>query len=327
MKRKEQKRIGLISLFITVLILTSCFHSSAATRDWYVGVSVKYGYALTEDYRSETIIDGLSGYEYGSMEMEIKIKILSVDLNEHEYEANLTMAGGYNDDYSGATDPEFFGYVLTDSFDVDYDWDDNSNRLVLTDFDFYGFYLTFFLEPEWDLFNSQLDPLFDRDRLIDVVTTDLTTYELYWGDFLDSIASYNIIGVTNLVDSGHSVSNTTHKWTLSFDLSNAIYYHDYDYETSTHSYHMYDVYKASYTLEYTDGGTLEKMELVQEYKVTTNERAIQTEEKMIIKRGGIEAVSSPIDFGSSILAILILPVLVYLLKPRRKKIKGVISNE
>ncbi|GAH52087.1 unnamed protein product, partial [marine sediment metagenome] len=47
MNKKHLMKISFISILITILMINSSLHSSAVTRDWYVGSSVKYAYIIT----------------------------------------------------------------------------------------------------------------------------------------------------------------------------------------------------------------------------------------------------------------------------------------
>ena len=106
MIRIHLTKISFISILITILMINSCLHSSAATRDWYVGTSVKYAYILSESEKTTTIIDGLEGFDYYSAEMEIRFDIISIDSINHEFVANMTTADIGIFEYDGYTDAE-----------------------------------------------------------------------------------------------------------------------------------------------------------------------------------------------------------------------------
>ncbi len=306
-------------------MINSSLHSSAATRDWYVGSSVKYAYILTTTERSTTIIDGLEGYEYGSAEMEIRFDIISIDSANQEYVANMSSGEGNMGEYEGYANAEALSNLLADNLiQINYRWDEIGNRLLLTNFDIYFYMLFFFIEPDWEIFNTNMGRLLNRTQIVDTVVNDPTTYEITFGDFLDSIISYNIMGVSDTVDSQFTLSNSSTKWTFNFDLSNVIYRSVYDYDTS--SYFPYSKYTASYTLDFTEGGTLTLLEYNTIAEVTTDDAILEEEFGMIIQEGGFDAVSTPFNFSYSLLSLMILPILIYLSKKKKRPKSGVIKN-
>ncbi|TET75821.1 MAG: hypothetical protein E3J43_07700 [Candidatus Heimdallarchaeota archaeon] len=326
MNRNYLTKISFISILITILIINSSLQSSAATRDWYVGTSVKYAFILSESEKTTTTIDALEGFEYCSEEMEIRLDIISIDLGNHEFVANVTSAGIGMGEYDGFTDAGVISGLLADNlFDIDYRWDEKGNSVLLTDFDMDIFAMFFFIEPEWEIFNINMGRLLDRTKIVDIVTDGLwTTYEITFGDFLDSIVSYDIMGVKDIVGSEFTLSNSTTKWSFSFDLSNVIYKRVHG--THVDSYFPYSTYTVSYTLDFTEGGTLNLLEYNMITKVTTDDAVIEEVSSMIIQKGGFESVRTPFNFSYSLLSLMVLPVLIYFSKKKKRLKSGVINN-
>ncbi len=327
MNKKHLTKISIISISIILLMVSSSFQSTAATRDWYVNTSAKYALILSESEKTITTIDALEGFECYSEEMEVRLDIISIDLNIHEYVANLTIANIGTGDYEGYTDAEeisdYFGDYL---FDIDYTWDENGNRLVLTDFDMEDFTLFFFIEPDWEIFNTNMERLLDRTTIVDTVTDGLTTYEITLGDFLDSIVSYNIMGVSDTVESQFTLSNSLTKWSFSFDLSNVIYERKYVDETQGYSYFPYSKYTVSYTLDFTDGGTLNLLEYNKITEMTSDEVVEEGVSSVIVQKGGFDAVNTPFNLCYTLLSLMILPVLIYFSKKKKRLKSGVINS-
>lgn len=327
MNKKKFMKTSFISILITILIISSSLQSSAATRDWYVGSSVKYAYIVTASEKSTTITDELVGYEYGSEEMEIRFDIISIDSINHEFVANMTTGDGYMGEYDGYTDAEELSEFLAEYlFYINYRWDESGNRLMLTNFELNFFMLFFFIEPEWEIFNTNMGRLLDRTKVVDTVVDGETSYEITFGDFLDSITSYNIMGVTDTVGSQFTLSNSSTKWSMTFDLSNVIYERVYDSETSDYYYFPYSKYLLGYTLDFTEGGTLILLEYNVIAEVTTDEAIEEEEFGMIIQKGGFDEVKTPFNFSYSLLSLMILPVLIYFSKKKKRPKSGVIKN-
>ncbi len=326
MIRNHLTKLSFISILIIILMINSSLHSSAATRDWYVGTSVKYALIWSESITTITTIDALEGFGYCSEEMEIRFDIISIDSINHELVANMTIAGIGTGESDGYTDAGVISGLLADSlFDIDYRWDKKGDRLVLTDFDMHYFDMVFFIEPDWEIFNTNMGRLLDRTQIVDIVTDGLwTTYEITLGDFLDSIVSYDIMGVRDTVDSQFTLSNSSTKWSFSFDLSNVIYKR----ECGTHvdSYFPYSTYTVSYTLDFTEGGTLNLLEYNIITEVTTDDAVEEEVYSVIIQKGGFEAVETPSNFSYSLLSLMILPVLLYFSKKKKRPKPGVIKN-
>ncbi|MHA1199111.1 MAG: hypothetical protein ACTSQF_07160 [Candidatus Heimdallarchaeaceae archaeon] len=318
MNRKHLTKICFISILITSLMINSSLHSSAATRDWYVGTSVKYAIIFSESVKTITTIDALEGFNCFSEEMETRVDIISIDLDNHEFVANMTIAGGIGmGEYYRFTDAGVISGLLADSlFDIDYKWSEKSNSVLLTDFDMDIFAIFFFIEPEWEIFNINMGRLLDRTQIVDIVTDGLwTTYEITLGDFLDSIVSYNIMGVSDTVDSQFTLSNSSTKWSFSFDLSNVIYKRVFG--THVDSYFPYSTYTVSYTLDFTEGGTLNLLEYDMITEVTTDYAVIEEVSSLIIQNGGLESVRTPLNFSYSLLSLMVLPVLIYFSKKKK----------
>jgi len=327
MNKKHLTKISFISILITILMINSSLHSSATTRDWYVNSSVKYAYILRASEKITTITDELVGYEYVSEEMEIRLDIISIDSINHELVANITTGIGYMGEVDENTDAELLSNSLAEYLIyINYRWDEIGNRLVLTDFDMYYFMMFFFIEPEWEIFNTNMGRLLDRTQIVDTVVNGPTTYEITFGDFLDSIVSYNIMGVSDTMGSQFTLSNSSTKWSFNFDLSNVIYAREYDSESGEYSYFPYSKYTVSYVLDFTEGGTLILLDYNMITEVTTNEVIEEEELGMLIQKGGLDAVKTPFNFSYSLLSLMILPVLIYFSKKKKRPKSGVIKN-
>ena len=171
----------------------------------------------------------------------------------------------------------------------------------------------------WELFTTNLEALADRNQIVDAVFHETTEYEITLGDFLDSIPSYKIMGISDTDQTPFSISNSSTKWSMTFDLSNYIYESEWDYIEETYSYFPYSKYIVNVALDYSNGGTLIAYDSTVSYEVTTDESIIKGEQEHRIRKGGSSAIRTPYNFSYALLSLLIVPTVILYNKKKRSK--------
>ena len=260
-----------------------------------------------------------SRYEFFD-ESERKFTILSIasgDTAEVEAKYNNGRVSEYT---ANINSDEISDNFVSGFYYHSYRWDEENSRIVLTyfDVDYYGY--AYFLDPDWEVFNSNLEVLTDRTQIIDTVDTGTTTYEITLGDFLDNTTSYGITGIRESSETPFGTPSTSTKWTFNFDLSNVIYNRDYDYGTGISTYYPFSKYLVSLSIDYTKGGTLNSVYYTLQSEVTMDGFAMTYEEEHTLRLGGISAIETPYDFSYVLFALLLVPSVIIYMKKKKKKI-------
>ncbi|MHA1199110.1 MAG: hypothetical protein ACTSQF_07155 [Candidatus Heimdallarchaeaceae archaeon] len=306
---------------LTVLSVSLTLPGSAAiVRDWYEDDVYVFGLvfkgeiiftSLTEDL--STKVESIDGSErmYTITEIFESTKEVEVEAKyDYGYETTLTF---YFDADSIST------YYANTFFYHSYIWDEENGRIILIGFQADFGDIKYFVEPDWELFNTNLESFVDRTQVIDSVTHDSTTDEITLGDFLDAIPSYEIMGISDTEQTPFSISNSSTKWSMTFDLSNYMYKYEWDFIEDTISYFPYSKYIISITLDYSDGGTLIAYDYTLSYEVTIDETIIKGEEEHRIRKGGSSAIQTPINFSYALLSLFIVPTVILYNKKKRNR--------
>ena len=217
------------SILITILFCSVSTTTAYNTRDWNVGDELYFDYLISQKEiyvnEAEKIRDTVtysSSFENkyvitDIIELSREIFVnLSIPMEVEPYPLNWTYTANYSSN------------VLVDYlFSFEYHWDDVANQSRLTSFHMLGDIFLIVVDPDWDLFNQGLANIGDLDRIIDTVTYNSTTLNITFGDFLDSVPSYQFTGIQGFPGSSISPS-TTHEWKFEFNLGNVIYQREYD---------------------------------------------------------------------------------------------------
>jgi len=321
MLKKRFVQTTITCALLTVLSISIILPGSAAiVRDWYEEGVYVFGSATKREYIATSLKEDLSSKSEYIDEEERMYTI--TDINEITKEVEVEAK--YNDGHENTRIFNFGAdsistYYANNFFYHNYRWEEENSRIILTSFDAGFRNVKYFVEPDWEVFNTNLKDLADRTQVVDTVSHDYTTYEITLGDFLDSIPSYKIMGISDTEQTPFSISNSSTKWSMTFDLSNYIYRSEWDYFEDTRSYFPYSKYLVSVALDYSDGGTLVAYDYTISYEVTTDEIIIKGDYEYRIRKGGSSAIRTPSNFSYALLSLLIVPTVILYNKKKRNK--------
>ena len=209
--------------------------------------------------------------------------------------------------------------VLVDYlFSFEYHWDDVANQSRLTSFHMLGDIFLIVVDPDWDLFNQGLANIGDLDRIIDTVTYNSTTLNITFGDFLDSVPSYQFTRIQGFPGSSISPS-TTHEWKFEFNLGNVIYQREYDPVFFEWIFTPYSNYNASTIIQFTEGGTLIESTYFDEKIVEeVDEEPLRLESVISYYNKDLRTSNTSISFNSILVTIIAIPLSIFGLKRKKK---------
>lgn len=294
--------------------------SAAIVRDWYEDGVYVFGSVGREEFILTSITEDLSARVEYIDESEKMYTITEIFEIVKEVEVEVKYDSGSESTYSISFDADSISnYYANTFFYHNYIWDEETSRIILTSFDAYFGNIKYFVEPDWELFNTNMEDLADRTQVVDTVSNGYTTSEITLGEFLDAIPSYKIRGISDTEQTPFSISNSSTKWLMTFDLSNYIYRSEWDYIEDSYSYFPYSKYLVSVALDYSEGGTLISYDWSLSYEVTTDESIIKGKEEYRIRKGGSSDIGTPINFSYALLSLLIVPIVILYNKRKRNK--------
>jgi hypothetical protein len=321
MLKKKFVHTTITCALLTVLSVSLILPGSAAiVRDWYEDDVYVFGMVMNGEFSYTSLSEDLS-YKFEIIEEEERMyTITNIFESTKEVEVEAKYDSGNENTLTFHFDADLMStYYASNFFYHNYRWDEENSRNILVEFQADFENIRYFVEPDWELFNTNLEVLGDRTQVVDTVTHDYTTDEITLGDFLDAIPSYKIMGISDTEQTPFSISNSSTKWSMTFDLSNYIYEIEYDYIEDIYSYFPYSKYLVNVALEYSDGGTLIAYDYTLSYEVTTDESLIKCEEEHRIRKGGSSAIRTPINFSYTLLSLLIVPTVILYNKKKRNK--------
>ncbi len=315
-----------LSLFVNICFVVFFIAGMSANSaiavgetDWMVGESTVFGVRETIQSSTEWVNETLEGTTIISLENEMKMTIQTIDAENKEVETKCQYSLGLVMDFTLNYDAIENGQEYAeDIFSFNYYWDYNFNRYLLTSFSINLYNIVPFLEPDWENFNRYFVESVDQSRIITSIDTGYEIVDIEFNDFLESITSYEIMGESNISDAQEEFRSTTTRWSFEFDLTDYILDVDYDYEDQTWHYISYDKYVLSATLEYSNGGTLEKGTVSKESIITLDNITTTYVQNFAIARGGLDALETDFSFVAIIAGLAILQVTVVVLKRRKK---------
>ncbi|TET75820.1 MAG: hypothetical protein E3J43_07695 [Candidatus Heimdallarchaeota archaeon] len=307
---------------LTVLSVSLTLPGSAAiVRDWYEDDVYVFGMVFKGEIIFTSLTEDLSTKYESIDESERMYTITNIFESTKEVEVEAKYDYGYETTLTFHFDADSIStYYANTFFYHNYRWDEENSRIVLTSFNADLGIIKYFVEPDWELFNTNLEALGDRTQVVDTVTHDSSTYEITLGDFLDAIPSYKIMGISDTKQTPFSISNSSTKWSMTFDLSNYMYESEWDYIEETYSYFPYSKYIVNVALDYSNGGTLIAYDYTLSYEVTTDESIIKGEEEYRIRKGGSSAIRAPYNFSYALLSFLIVPTVILYNKKKRNRL-------
>lgn len=319
MLKKRFVHTTITGALLTVLSVSLILPSSAAIdRDWYEDDVYVFGMVFNGESIYTSLSEDLSSKSESINEFERMYTITNIFEITKEVEVEAKYEDGYETTLTFHFDADSIStYYANTFFYHNYIWDEENSRIILVGFDADLGIIEYFVEPDWELFNTNLESLADRTQVVDTVTHDYSTYEITLGDFLDAIPSYKIMGNSDTEQTPFSISNSSTKWSMTFDLSNYMYITEYDYIEGTYSFFPYNKYLVNVALDYSNGGTLIAYDYTLSYEVTTDESIIKGELEHRIRKGGSSAIRTPINFSYALLSLLIVPTVILYSKKKR----------
>lgn len=321
MLKKKFAHTTITCALLTVLSVSLILPSSAAiVRDWYEDDVYVFGMVMNGEISYTSLSEDLSYKIESIYESEVMYTLTEIFESTKEVEVEAKYDSGNENTLTFYFDADLIStYYATTFFYHNYRWDEENSRIILIGFDADFGNINYFVEPDWELFNTNLEVLGDRTQVVDTVTHDYTTDEITLGDFLDAIPSYKIMGISDTKQTPFSISNSSTKWSMTFDLSNYIYESEWDYIEETYSYFPYSRYLVDITLDYSDGGTLIAYDYTLSYEVTTDETIHKGEMEHRIRKGGSSAIRAPYNFSYVLLSFLIVPTVILYNKKKRNR--------
>jgi hypothetical protein len=315
-----------LSLFVNICFVVFFIAGMSANSaiavgetDWMVGESIVFGVRETLQSSTEWVNETLEGTTTIAAESEIKMTIQTIDAENKEAETKFQYSLGLVMDITLNYDAIENGQEYAeDIFSFNYYWDYNFNRHILTSFSINLYGIIPFLEPDWVNFNKYFVESVNQSRIITSINTGYEIVDIEFNDFLESITSYEIMGESNISDAQEAFKSTTTKWSFEFDLTDYILDTNYDFEDQTWEYFSYDKYVLSATLEYSNGGTLEKGTFSKESIITLDNITTTNVHNFAIVRGGLAALETDFSFVAIVAGLAILQVTVIVLKRRKR---------
>lgn len=312
-----RKRILVISapLFLVIMIASNSTLAigATATRDWDVNEATVI---RTSWERDETIYNktlDLTHRRYSKNEHDDLITIIAIDEDLEIVVLNITPGhdgiGGVREyPYNGNDLTEnSYGFTTNNFFATYYVYNSETRNTYLTHF-YFNFYLVFFLEVDWSIFNNNFEKILNDGNIVDTVPTSYGEKQITVAEFLGSLSSYTICGKSTLEQARKQFTNIRTKWEFTFDLTGVIYFSDPEENEFT----LYDKYIITFYLDYSNGGTLKNHQTIREYRYETENISVEGYTESAISFGSGERILPiPMEFlavGFSVVAIVIIQI-------------------
>jgi hypothetical protein len=261
------------NLAMIFLVITCSTTSQAATPAWDIGTMYTIGIRDSVYIKNENLEDGTFGEDSITLEQIIFINITNDDNASDTIYYDVFSPSSVSSQSSNYNATDYANnLVLSNILSVNYEFDLLTNETRLESFDFDLSTPGPFLEPNWAVINTKLKDELNESTLIDTVDDpyDPITYNITFGDLLNSLPSYKIQGESTLSAAKSLMTNTTSLWTFEFDLTGVLnfeYYNDtfgddvyipcdsstyYNYELGFNSDGIMDIYGYCYQIVETD---------------------------------------------------------------------------
>lgn len=329
----KKNRLLLLVIFCSILFIGSSITPiDSYELDFLLGEHYLFGLSFYEYYEDRDTSNGnydIDEYR-GAFEVEFNITRLDlgskvVDLAYYYPDGTLFTWNNYNFDMAVYT--SYWLAHTNNFFDIDFRWNEDTDSVVLYDFDinFWGDPL-FFVEPIWWDYNQGLRTVFNGSTIIDTVDvpSSETDIEVTFGYFLEIISMYTINNRNSLNNAINQFTDNNTDLLLHFDLSNVIHNYIYDEDLGKSIYVPIEEYKVDFELSYSNGGILDyyinRYEIAMSYE-DNYEKYIDEYEAAY---GGLKKLKTPLNLFSIIPALL---VSVLIMKFSIKKKKEKVINE
>jgi len=310
---KKSKLLLLVTVaLLSVLVMGSSF-TRAVSPEWNVGDIYLWGtlarsYAVENGVKTEILITS-----------EVEYNITGINTLDLEFDAYRTTTSGrqfLNDRSYGADDFISSAFHLGSFVGVDYEWDYEHNRTVLTEFvvSLDPYYL---LEPDWAKINKAFRDMLNGSEIIETVNDPYssTVYNFTLQEVMDYL-NVKINGKNSFASGWNSFTDSRTKWSFEFDLSGKV---NMGQNNGTMIlYTPFEKATIKLEIEYTKGGVLEKSLAYQYGKITIDGETSEGTEEAKIALGGLESVQA--NFATlAALGGLVLTATFFVLKRRRQK--------
>ncbi len=270
---RKLRIILMLNVIAFTLLLANISSSQAATREWNAGgIYIWSRQSLSETNLSDNE-QGVNLYQRLETDTEYKYNLTAIDTVSKEYDAYISDTGSTY--FDGGIDYAAEDFVedelpLTNSVDVDFHWNFDTNETVLYSFDFAldPFKL---IEPDWAVVNTGFAELFNLSEIVDTVIHpfDPIIYNLTLGDTFGNASLIKIQGVkNNLNKSIGKFTATNTKFSFEFDFTGKMHFRVYNGTAGYYNYYLCDLYTIFGEFSYSDGGILQKAVYRYEYQQT-----------------------------------------------------------
>ncbi|MHA2364994.1 MAG: Heimdall-CTERM domain-containing surface protein [Candidatus Hodarchaeales archaeon] len=224
-----------------------------------------------------------------------------------------------------------FGSNLANLFGGEYYLEANTGKFIVTYLyggigGFFGGEGGNFVDPQWDIINTELRDAFNTSNIIGTAR-NLTSesygpyyyYDFTLADILGNATSYKLMGQDNWDDGLEKLTDSTRSWSLEFDFTGMARQSEWDSATQNYDYSTaFELYKFKTETSFNNEGVVESAKSELETKITNDENDITCTVKTIaeVKLGGLPASGAP---GFELISVLaLLGTLTIIIKRKRR---------
>ena len=297
----KMRRINKIGIFLSVtflLILTVPIPVNAQDRDFEEDDILTFGTQSSTKRTVETT-DGKTDGSYSLNQDNSILEITDLDSGDKLLDYSTWDSLGNEqetDDYNFDSDRTEFVTLISPWYSVD------DNDLILTSLSSPSQML--FIDPQWDDINGNLADNIEDWEITRWVDGADETVDM--DDFVSSCASFSLMGESDLDAGLDKFTDTTHRWYGEMTFEGDFYYWDWQDDR----YREYDSYEITWELEFTEGGTLKKLQVETKGEDTgkfsfESDMLIQNKAVSLGAGGGLlGGVTSAFEFPIMILAVV-----------------------
>jgi len=313
------------NIFLLLILICSSFTSvDADSREWQPGSYYKFGQRIHVRTVYTDTDTGTTDTNDINAEAEFSFEVTAIDLIAGTYSISQTdPSGKTNIPNIDFTMNDFVNsYISTlDVFSFQYEYDEEHNRTVLTNFDI-NFPAWVLIEPDWAmLMHAMLDTL-NVSEIIDQVADpyEPILHNITFGQFLSNTPSYSING-KNTLDKAikRKIKDDTTAYEFVFDLAGVIYNGVYNATLDYDIYTSFNKYIVKAYFEYSDGGVLEQYQHKVDASLTVDNsiQSVYLNEEMAL--GGLASIGVNFAFIAVVPAIITVAVGMRIAQKRRRK--------
>jgi hypothetical protein len=320
MKIKSNTQYYFIIGMILLLICCIPYVNAIVIGNWTIDVKTYYSATETVEESivfhngsispaSESYID-YDLYTYEITEINANLKTVSVIKTHHGVGSIIT-------DFS--YDPIVLANNLVNNlFIFEYQIDDSTKELMFTDFKFDYKWITYLIEPTWDLLNTNFKEIVNTSRLISQINNGTQLIQLTFGDFINSLEHYSVMEKEDITVVKNIFPNDTIQWTFVFTLDNTMNYYHYIADGDFWEKFVFEDYHTYLGFDYSLGGRLQGLRYLKTYTLNTNNMTKFLYNHIEIKKT-FAPLATPVSY-EFLSIILVLMILSPIITRSRKKI-------